>query len=532
MKQNNTKNRIKSIWRRGGHSLYGSNGQAVTVTGPTAGDSMYSGASLTPVSEDFLGDWRAEDSFMRYNLWRVRARSRQLERGNPWCIAFKRNMLNNVLGSKGFHFNCDVRTSSAYGDSVNDQPDAVANTVIEASMEEFGQAKNLTSRKLLNRRELDRLILSRLMFDGEIFLRKLPGFDNDFKFTWQVVNSDYCDFNLTRQEENGNITKMGVEQNINYGFPIAYWFFNRRPNDYYYNWAQVPATPYVRVPADEVIHIYLQTEDEEQTRGWPWVFSAMLVLFRMGKYQEAALINAAIGASRGVYFEKKYPEGFTGDPKELEDDTTVTLDLPQGSALELPYGVEAKMADMKYPDQDFAAFNNALLLTTSAVFGTSYATTTGDLSQANFVSSRLGQLEEREQYKHIQQFMIDRWKMPSFGEELYRAIISGNAALPVSRFTKFNKGKFVGRRWPFVQPVDDMRAKELALNNCVASVSDIIEETTQESAEDMFKKIANDNKLMERYGLERKLTGKVSTESEAEAAITTSETKSKIPPKK
>jgi lambda family phage portal protein len=516
---NNTKSRIKSIWRRNGHSMYGSNGQAVQTAGASMGDSMYSGASITPISEDFLGDWRAEDSFMRFNLWRVRARSRQLERGNPWCIAFKRNMLNNVLGSKGFHLNCDVKTSEVYGDSVNDQKDSVANTIIETVMDEFGQSTNMTSRKKLNRREVDRLILSRLIFDGEVFIRKLKGFDNDFGFTWQVINADYCDFNLTRVEANGNITKMGVEQDMKYGFPIAYWFFNRRPNDYYYNWAHIATSPYVRVPADEVIHIYLQTEDDEQTRGWPWPFAAMLVLFRMGKYQEAALINAAIGASRGVYFEKQYPEGFTGDPKELEDDSTITLDLPQGSALELPYGVSAKLADMKYPDQDFAAFNNALLLTTSAVFGTSYATSTGDLSQANFVSSRLGQLEEREQYKHIQQFMIDNWKQPGFSEELYRAIISGKANLPISRFNKFNKSKHVGRRWPFVQPVDDMRAKELAINNCTTSVGIVIEETTQESAEDMFKRIADDNKLMEKYGLERILTGKIGTEASIDAAV-------------
>jgi len=424
-------------------------------------------------------------------------------------------MLNNVLGSKGFHFSSEVKTSPTFGDSTNGQDDAVANSAIETVYDDFGLAGNITSRKRLNRRELDRLILSRLIFDGEVFIRKLPGFDNDYKFAWQVMNADYCDYNLNRLEPNGNITQMGIEQDPDFRFPIAYWFFNRRPNDFYYSWAQMSPTPYIRVPADQVLHLYLQTEDDEQTRGWPWLFAAMLVLFRMGKYHEAALINAAIGASRGVYFEKKYPEGFTGDPKELEDDATITIDLPQGSGLELPYGVEAKMADMKYPDQDFGPFNNAMLLTTSAVFGTSYATSTGDLSQANFVSSRLGQLEEREQYKAIQQFMIDRWKVPGFREELYREMIFQKVALPVRLFSKFNQPKFVGRRWPFVQPVDDMKAKEMAMNNLVTSISDIIEETTQESAEDVFKRISDDNKLMEKYGLERILTGKVTSETAA-----------------
>lgn len=507
---NRTAQRIRRRWARQGHKLYGSNGHGDEIS---SGDGSYSGSSVTPVSQDFLGDWRSADTWMRFDMWRVRARSRQLERGNPWCVAFKRNMLNNVLGYKGFLFKSEVVTDTDYGDSTDGQPDAVANTVLENYYAQQGAVDCMTSRKRLNRAQLDRLILSRLIFDGEIFLRKLPGFDNDCSFTWQTLNSDYLDYNYNDTAPNGNIIVMGVEMDPQYKFPVAYHFNLRRPNDYVYNyWLAPPAKPRERVPADQVIHLYLSTEDDEQTRGFPWIFAAMLVLFRMGKYHEAALINAAIGASRGVYYEKEYPEGFTGDPTELDDDAVLTLDLPQGSGLELPYGVRAKMADMKYPDQDFAQFNNALLLATSSVFGTSYATSTGDLAQANFVSSRLGQLEEREQYKFIQQYFIDNWKRPGYGEELYRGLVAQTIALPISKYTKLNQGKWTGRRWPFVQPVDDMKGKEMAMNNLITSISDIIEETTQESAEDVFERISKDNELMKEYGLTRILTGLASSE--------------------
>jgi len=510
MRRNTTAQRIRRRWVQGGHKLYGSNGSDEPRS------SVYSGSDVTPVSEDFQGDWRSADTWMRFDMLRVRARSRQLERGNPWCIGFKRNMLNNVLGFKGYHFDSEVVASRAFGDSTNDKPDDVANAAIKSYYADFGDEKQFTSRKRLNRAQFDRLLLSRLLFDGEVFIRKLPGFDNDFNFAWQMVNADYCDYNYNDILDNGNIVQMGVEMDPVHKFPVAYWFSNRRPNDFIYpNWLAPINQPHTRVSADDVFHIYLMTEDDEQTRGWPFIFAALLVLFRMGKYHEAALINAAIGASRGVYFEKEYPEGFTGNPDELEDDAEITLDLPQGSGLELPYGVKAKMADMKYPDQDFAPFNNALMLASGAVFGTSYATTTGDLSQANFVSSRIGQLEEREYYKFIQQFLIDKWKKPGFGEELYRGMIGGKLNLPVGRFPKFNKPKFTGRRWPFVQPVDDITAKERQMNNCITSISDIIEETTQESTEDVFKRIAKDNDLLEQYGLERVLTGKVMGEEAA-----------------
>ncbi len=485
----------------------------------------YPGSDVTTTTSDFLGDWRANDSWQRFDMWRVRNRSRQLERGNPWCIAFKRNMLNNVLGFKGFHWKPNVVTSKRFGDTSEGDPDEMANILIKAVIDEFGKKQNMTTRQKLSRRLVDRLLLSRLIFDGEIILQKRRGFPgNDFNFSWQIVNPDYLDQNLNRVEPNGNITKMGVEFEGTWKYPVAYWLLHRRPNDFFYNYTDLNQQRYIRVPAEEIIHLFLCTEDDEQTRGWPWIFSAVVTLFRLGKYQEAALVNAAIGASRGVYFEKEFPEGFNGDPREMfdEDEADMVLDLPQGSALELPWGVRAKTVDMRYPDAEFKDFSNAMLLTSGAAFGTSYATTTGDLSQANFVSSRLGQIEEQEYYKFIQEYLVENLKAPMYDEELYRSILAGKLRLPISRFEKFNKVEFTGRRWKFVQPVDDMRAAELKLNNLTTSISDVIAETTQEDTEEVFRKIQKDNELMKKYGLTRVTTpsgGAVSVDAEEQPEL-------------
>lgn len=464
---------------------------------------VYSGSEVTPTSADFLGDWRAADSWMRFDMWRVRNRSRQMERGDPWCIGFNRNMLNNVLGFKGFHWKVEAITSKAMGDATDGEPDELANSLIKPALEEFGKPKNFTSRKRLSRRNYDRLALSRLIWDGEIILRKRRGFANDFNFTWQPVNPDYLDQNLNRIEENGNVTRMGVELDKTDKFPVAYHFLKKRPNDMGYNWTEVYPEMYTRVPADEVIHVFLQTFDEEQTRGWPWVFAAAVILFRLGKFHEAAVINAAIGASSGVYYKKEYPEGFIGDPRELNGDKTVTIDLPSGSAIELPYGVTPEKIDMRYPDGEIEPFQKAMMLTAGMVFGTSYATSTGDLSQANFVSSRVGQNEEREQYMAIQQFLIEELKEPMFDEELYRAMLSLKINLPIGKFPKFNKPAFSGRRWKFVQPVDDWSAKEIEMDNCATSLGDVINETTGEDEEDVYKRIKRSNDLLTKYGLQR-----------------------------
>jgi capsid protein len=148
-------------------------------------------------------------------------------------------------------------------------------------------------------------------------------------------------------------------------------------------------------------------------------------------------------------------------------------------------------------------------LSFSAVFGTSYATTTGDLSQANFVSSRMGQIEEREWYMAVQEFMIRHWKKPGFDEELYRSMLAGKVRLPIAKFDKFNRPDFTGRRWKFVQPVDDMTANEKKVNLRIASVGDIIRETSQENPRTVWKRIAKDEAAMKALGIERIIFGRI-----------------------
>lgn len=505
-----TAQRIKDRWSR--EAAFQNN----TLSGGTnemAVGQVYSGSNVSDTSADFLGDWRSADSWQRFDMWRVRNRCRQVSNGNPTAIGYMRNMRNNVLSHAGMHFKSVVKSSKAFGDTNEGVLDKMGNDQIEANYAEQGRALNFTTKKINSRRDTDNLLLNALITDGEVFIRKIRGFENDYGFAWQVVNPDYVDHNLNRIEdgrdqegkqvaEPGNITKMGVEQDKDFKFPVAYWLLARRPNDYFYNYASLSQQRYIRVPAAEMIHMFVQNIDAEQTRGWPWMFAAVVNLFRADKFQEAALINATIGAMKTTYFTKQFPTGYEPSPDELKNNGKITRPLNAGEGEELPWGVDVKPVDMRYPDAELGPFMAAMNLATSMTFGTSYASTTNDLSQANFVSSRLGQVAEQEFYKSVQDFFIEHWKIPGFDEELYRAMLVGKVRLPVSKFDKFNQPKFTGRRWVFVQPVDEMKAMEMALNNRVTSITAEIEKQGGDASE-VFKQIAEDEKTMEALGFER-----------------------------
>lgn len=474
-----------------------------TATVPAGIGAMYSGSSITNTTADFLGDWRSADSWMRFDLFRVRARSRQLARGNPWVRNYLRVLRSNVLGALGFHFKCMACGVPSAGDTTLSL-DKVANTLIKDGMDKQGKSENFTTRKRMSRKEVDQLLMSRLPIDGEFVAIKRAGFANECGFAWQIIDPDYLDHNLNRVESNGNITRMGIELDRTDKFPVAYHFLKRRPSDSYYGNEAVHPDRYTRVEAKDVIHIFVQDEDAEQTRGFPWIFAAVVNLFRMGKFEEAALVNATIGASKGVYYKKDYPTGWIEAGNELDQNGALIDKVEAGMAEELPMGVTPMTLDMRYPDGEIQPFLNAMQLGNAAALGISYASATGDLAQANYVSSRLGQMEEREYFMYLQEFIIEKWKKPGFKEELWRGLVIQAITLPITKFEKFNRPRFTGRRWPFVQPVDELKAKQMALDMCLTSQSQIIEEMPgDEEPEEIFAAIAKDNDAMRLLGIGR-----------------------------
>jgi hypothetical protein len=136
-----TETRIRSRWREAGHlqpsivasrlvrEIRSSTDSSVTITrqGDGVSQGLYGGSDISNTSLDFQGDWRAVNSMHQFDLFRVRNRSRQLERGNPWCIAFKRNMLNNVLGALRVPFRIAVESGKQFGDASDGVEDETAN---------------------------------------------------------------------------------------------------------------------------------------------------------------------------------------------------------------------------------------------------------------------------------------------------------------------------------------------------------------------------------------------------------------------
>jgi lambda family phage portal protein len=473
----------------------------------TMGRSIYPGSDFGGQNDDFQGEWRSLDSWIRQDLYRVRLRSRWLEHSNPWMKAFATSAVSNIVGPEGFH--AQTKIFNAPGEINAGQRDLYAEDQIKKARAKFEKAKNFTTHKRLDAQGVDALIVNRLIFDGEFIAIKEKGFKNECGFAWKIIDPDYFDHNNNRTLENGNVIKMGVELDAENKFPVAYWFTYRRPNDYFLNYNAFSPQRYYRVQAEDVIHIFPQTMDSEQVRGFPLVFAVMVNLYREGKFEDAALVNAVTGALRTTVYEKDYPEGITGgdDYDDLmEKDPGVLLDrMNAGGAIELPFGIRAKTLETQYPNADLGPFIKTMLTSVAAAMGQTYMGFTGDVTGANFSSLRAGKDDEREKWKVWQNFLIRSWKEVEMEEWLFQAILRGQVNLPMSKFDKWNCTNFVGRRWTGVNPLQDAQQNTIDLNNRVTSISQIIRERTQRDPEEVLKEIAADEALMKELGIQRVL---------------------------
>jgi hypothetical protein len=135
-----------------------------------------------------------------------------------------------------------------------------------------------------------------------------------------------------------------------------------------------------------------------------------------------------------------------------------------------------------------------------AGLGNSYITFSGDLEGTSYSSGRIGSLDVRELWMLTQRFDIDTAEIPIFAAWLEMALAYKVIPLPLTKLEKFNQPNFQGRRWPWVDPMKDAKADELAINTLLTSRSRICNENGADF-EEIIEEQAMERILIEEAGL-------------------------------
>ena len=443
----------------------------------------YQGAAINRLTNDWLSPVTSADQEIRASLSRLRQRCRELERNNDYVRRFLSGLESNVLGHAGIGLQMKVTENGG-------RPDTLANDLIERAWRDWARSESCTVTGRMTWFDVQRLALRSTARDGDCILRMIRDAQG---FRLQLLEGDRLDINYNLAKlDSGNEVRMGVEID-RFGRPVAYHLLDKHPAD-----TSAVQAKRERIPADQVIHPFI-TDRIAQTRGTPWMVSAMTRLQMLGAYEEAELTAARVAASKMGFLVKERSEGYIGDTDEAGN---TLMEVEPGAIEELPMGTTFQSWNPDHPVGNYAGFVKSCLRGIAAGLGVSYNMLANDLEGVNYSSIRAGLLDEREYYKAVQRWFTDTVITPVFEGWLETNILNGTINLPAAKLDKFNAPDWKPRRWAWVDPLKDQQASILAVENHLKSKRQVISESGGD-IEDVFRDIKKDEELAADVGLEK-----------------------------
>lgn len=390
------------------------------------------------------------DAEIRNSLSKLRDRSREMVRNNPYAKQAKRTTQVNVVGS-------GIKLQSQVQQLRGQKPSEAINRLIEEKWHLWTRAEYCDVSGRHSFHMMEWLATGALPESGEALFRiiRRPFGGSRVPLALEMIESDVLD-----EEYQGptlarlNEWRMGVEIN-EWGRPVRYAFLTRHPGDYWFQNAPQKGDKHVFLPAEDVIHLFIP-ERPQQHRGVPWFHPVMADSHQLQGYEEAAVIRARAGASVMGFVTS--PEGeLEGD--DVEADRRIS-EFEPGMWKYLEPGQNVSVPNISSPDQQYEMFVKNKVRRFASGFGCSYETLSRDFSETNYSSSRLSLLEDREHWKVIQSYLIENFHNRVFREWLDLAVLAGELPFDdyYSRPERYDTPRWMARGWDWVDPLKEAKA--------------------------------------------------------------------------
>ena len=404
-------------------------------------NSGFLGAVQDRLTDDFIGSELSADASAFNSMDKLRARARQLYMSNPYASRYINMVVAQTLGMDGIKFEAQTKQD-------NGELDLVDNQRLELAWKDFSKSKNCSITGKSSMLDIQRLALSTMARDGEVLIRIHSKVDAKYGICLEVLEGDYLLTQYNETVANGGRIRMGIEQD-KYGKPIAYHLAVVSPSDAIlggigsFNHGSVET---VRVPAEEIIHLYMQDRPEQ-------------------------LVNARVSASKMAFYTSTDGDGYTGD--DMDDEGNLIFEAEAGMIEQLPKGVGLETLDWGSPNSGVGDFVKSSLRGVSAGLNVSYNGLSNDLEGVNFSSIRAGVQDERENWKFIQSFLSEHLMTPLYDAWLDSAILVDAVPFPPRKIEKFRDIVWRPRGFGYVDPAKDNQAFGKAIQLGIMSRTEI-----------------------------------------------------------
>lgn len=441
-------------------------------------------------SGNLFADWISgssnADSNIRFNLRKIRDRCREQARNNDYAKRYLQLLVTNVVGQNGIRFQSKAR-------NLDGNLDQLGNQTLEREWKRWSKKGNCTIDGKLSFLDAQKLFIETLARDGEVLIRHITSNNSNDPYRIQFLDADYLDEEENKVLNNDEEIIMGVKLD-KYKKPVSYYLFKEHPHNLYHGKYD---RKHIEVPAEDILHAY-QIERPEQTRGVPFMTTALTRLRMLDSYEEAELVAARVGASKMGFFTSPAGDGYVGE--DTDDGYTPIMSAEAGTFEQLPEGMTLQQFDPQHPTSGFDAFHKSVLRGIASGLGVSYVSLANNLEGVNYSSIRQGTLEERDNYRILQQFMIEHFIEPIFNKWLLQTMsFKDNFLLPPDKYDKFaDSATFIGRSWGWVDPVKEVKANVEGLQAGVVTMQDI-QANYGRDVEELFEQHQRENQLANQY---------------------------------
>lgn len=472
----------------------------------------YAAARPSRNSSGFGGTTTSADAELATSLARLRNGSRQMVRDAAYARRARTVVVNNVIGS-GVGLQANVRATR--GDLRGNVNDA-----IERAWLEWMAADSCHTGGVLHFHDLERAAMGQVFEAGECFVRMhYRAFGQSrVPLALELVEAERVPDNLVEPgaaSATGEV-RMGIEVDV-FGRPQFVWIRERHPGDVR---GRISGTErYERVPASDVFHLRIVTR-WPQTRGEPWMHAVVRKLDDMNELTSAEL--QAVRASAYYFGTITTPEGPAPDATGVANDTDAeskpVMDIEPLTITQMAEGEQFQFHAPNRPNANLDAFLRHMVREFAAGSELSYESLSRDYSQSNYSSSRLALLDDRDNWKALQQWWIRSFREPLHRVWLRQAVLA--RAIPqitpeayASDMERYGSVRFKPRGWSWIDPTKEVEAYKEAIRGGLTTLTDVIAQTADgRDIEDVVETRKRELELLAEHDLE------VDTTFEAPAA--------------
>jgi lambda family phage portal protein len=376
-------------------------------------------------------------------LAQLRNRSRDLVRNNPYAKRAIKAIANNTVGT-------GIRPNALDATGRNEKR-------IKDAWKKWAETTACDFDGKNNMYGLQKLALRTVAESGECIIRKRRANNLLVPFQLQLIEGDIIDTDMNSLgfTTDGSFIMHGVEFDKS-GRRVAMWLFDQHPGDQYV-YRDYKSK---RVPMEELMHVYY-VERPGQIRGIPFGTASMLRMKDFDDYEDAQLIRQKIAACFSVFVSQSQDGTEEGDLNERVEPGMVYKTAPgETVTFATPPAAEG-----------YSDYSRKILQGIAAGYDTTYEAMTGDLSNVNFSSGRMGWIEFQRNVEDWQENMlIPQLCNPTWQWFMQGLVISGQIAAPF-------EASWTPPRREMIDPYKETQGQQLA----VASGFKSWQETVRES---------------------------------------------------